>query len=169
MQSELITPSTTLAKLLGLLASLLLITAVAALGAWASISAAEFYGTLFQPAWAPPAWVFGPAWTSLFLLMAIAAWLVWMAGAAETHPAALLFYLVQLVFNVLWSWLFFAWHQGGWAFANILLLWSLILYTLISFYSVNRLAGLLLLPYLGWVSFAAFLNYSIWQLNPGLL
>lgn len=156
-------------KLAGLLISLVLISLVAALGAWASVSAAEFYSQLQQPAWAPPAWVFGPAWTSLFLLMAIAAWLVWLKGSAQTQPLALRLYGVQLVFNVLWSWLFFAWHQGGLAFANILLLWLLILGTLVSFYRVSRWAGWLLVPYLGWVSFAACLNFSIWQLNPQLL
>lgn len=148
---------------------MLLIAVVAALGAWASISAADFYATLDQPVWAPPAAVFGPAWTSLFILMAIAAWRVWVVGAAQEHPAALVIYAVQLVFNVLWSWLFFAWHQGGLAFLDILLLWSLILYCSISFFSVSRLAGILMIPYLGWVTFAAFLNYSVWQLNPALL
>ncbi len=164
-----LTPETLAQKLLGLAASLLLITCVGALGAWASISAADFYGSLNQPIWAPPAGVFGPAWTSLFILMAVAAWRVWVAGAARNHPAALVIYALQLVFNVLWSWLFFAWHLGGAAFLNILLLWSLILFCLISFYSINRVAGLLLVPYLAWVTFAAFLNYHIWQLNPALL
>ncbi|MGD8265413.1 MAG: tryptophan-rich sensory protein, partial [Chromatiales bacterium] len=78
-------------------------------------------------------------------------------------------FLTQLAFNALWSWLFFAWRLGGPAFADILLLWVLILATLVAFWRAERLAGILLLPYLLWVSFAAFLNYAVWQLNPALL
>ena len=156
-------------QLLGLVGWLLVSFAVSALGAIASIDAREFYAELVQPAWAPPGWLFGPVWTLLFALMAIAAWLVWRSGGFRANRIALTLFLVQLAFNALWSWLFFAWHRGGLAFADILLLWVLILSTLVAFWRVRPLAGALLVPYLLWVSFAAVLNHSIWQLNPQLL
>jgi tryptophan-rich sensory protein len=143
--------------------------AISAVGAIASIEARSFYAGLVQPEWAPPGWVFGPVWTLLFALMAIAAWLVWRKGGFHAHRIALSLFITQLLFNALWSWLFFAWRLGGPAFADILLLWGLILATLIAFWHVQRLAGILLVPYLLWVSFAAFLNYALWQLNPALL
>jgi tryptophan-rich sensory protein len=101
--------------------------------------------------------------------MAIAAWLVWRNGGLRNHRLALSLFLVQLVFNALWSWLFFAWHNGAFAFADIILLWALILATLLSFWRVRPMAGVLLVPYLLWVSFAAALNYALWQLNPQIL
>ncbi|MFO8025255.1 TspO/MBR family protein [Thiohalophilus sp.] len=148
----------------------LFVTFIAAgLGAWASVEAGLFYQQLERPSWAPPGSVFSPVWTTLFVLMAVAAWRVWRVnGFAGVRPALSL-YLVQLVFNVLWSWLFFGWHLGGWAFADVILLWGLILATVIVFWRIQRLAGLLLMPYLLWVSFAVALNYAVWQLNPGLL
>lgn len=160
---------TTKQQLLGLIGWLLVSFAVSAIGAIASIEARSFYAELLQPAWAPPGWLFGPVWTLLFALMAIAAWLVWRSGGFRANRIALTLFLVQLAFNALWSWLFFAWHRGGLAFADILLLWVLILATLVAFWRVRPLAGALLVPYLLWVSFAAVLNYSIWQLNPQLL
>mgnify|MGYP001826566382 CR=1 FL=1 len=160
---------TTKHQLLGLIGWLLVSFAVSAIGAIASIEARSFYAELLQPAWAPPGWLFGPVWTLLFALMAIAAWLVWRSGGFRANRIALTLFLVQLAFNALWSWLFFAWHRGGLAFADILLLWVLILATLVAFWRVRPLAGALLVPYLLWVSFAAVLNYSIWQLNPQLL
>jgi tryptophan-rich sensory protein len=113
--------------------------------------------------------VFGPVWTVLYALMGIAAWLVWRNGGFGAAPTALTLFLVQLGFNALWSWLFFGWNRGAWAFADILLLWALILATLIAFWRIRPLAGVLLLPYLVWVSFAAVLNYFVWQLNPQIL
>lgn len=154
---------------LGLLAWLLLCFAVSALGAVASLDARDFYAELVQPDWAPPGWVFGPVWTTLFAMMAVAAWLVWRRGGFARRRSALVLFLVQLAFNALWSWLFFAWQMGGPAFFDILLLWLLIAATTIAFWRVSPAAGFLLLPYLAWVSFAAFLNLAVWQLNPGLL
>jgi tryptophan-rich sensory protein len=113
--------------------------------------------------------VFGPVWTVLFALMAIAAWLVWRSGGFYSHRLALSFFMAQLVFNAFWSWLFFAWHSGAWAFADIILLWALIVATLLSFWRIRPLAGVLLVPYLLWVSFAAALNFALWQLNPQIL
>lgn len=156
-------------QLAGLFIWLLLTFVAAGLGAWASIEAGSFYLQLARPAWAPPGSVFSPVWTILFFLMAIAAWLVWRAVGFAGARAALRLYLIQLVFNVLWSWLFFGWQLGGWAFADVILLWGLILATLIAFWRISRLAGVLLVPYLLWVSFAVVLNYTVWQLNPRLL
>ncbi|MDX1345905.1 MAG: TspO/MBR family protein [Sedimenticolaceae bacterium] len=156
-------------QITGLIGWFIVSFAVSAVGAIASIEARNFYAELLRPEWAPPGWLFGPVWTLLFALMAISAWMVWRNGGFRAHRIALSLFLVQLVFNALWSWLFFAWRLGGAAFLDILLLWVLILATLVAFWRVQRLAGILLLPYLLWVSFAAFLNYAIWQLNPAFL
>ncbi|TVP52544.1 MAG: tryptophan-rich sensory protein [Halomonadaceae bacterium] len=156
-------------QLLGLTAWIVLLAVVAALGAIASVNAGDFYQQLTQPDWAPPGAVFGPVWTLLYLMMALSAWLVWRQRAWQGARGALTLFVLQLVPNVLWSWLFFAWHQGGLAFANILLLLGLIVATVVAFWQQRPLAALLLVPYLLWVSFAAFLNLAIWQLNPGLL
>ena len=155
--------------ILGLFAWLLVSFAASAIGAVASIQAQSFYGQLAQPEWAPPPSLFGPVWTVLYALMAIAAWLVWRTGGFRDNRAALTLFLVQLVPNAIWSWLFFAWHQGALAFADIVLLWVLVAATLVAFWRVVPLAGALLLPYLLWVGFAAVLNYSLWQLNPLVL
>ena len=154
---------------LGLLFWLALSYITAAIGAIASVDAPAFYGELAQPSWAPPAWLFGPVWTALFTLMGIAAWLVWRAAPLEATRWTLGLFVVQLVFNALWSWLFFAWNFGGWAFAELLLLWALIAATIGAFWRFSRLAALLLVPYLGWVSFAGALNFWLWRANPGLL
>lgn len=157
------------AQLLGLVAWLAASFVASAFGAVASIQAKSFYSQLAQPAWAPPASVFGPVWTTLFALMGIAAWLVWRTGGFRSNRLALMLFLAQLALNALWSWLFFAWHLGGPAFLDILLLWSAIVATITLFWRVRPLAGALLIPYLLWVSFAAALNCVVWQLNPQLL
>ncbi|MDA0687476.1 MAG: tryptophan-rich sensory protein [Proteobacteria bacterium] len=156
-------------RLAGLSGWLLLCFAVSAIGALASIQAQAFYGHLVQPDWAPPGYVFGPVWTILYAMMAIAAWLVWCKGGFRENRLALSLFLAQLAVNALWSWLFFAWFLGALAFADIMLLWLLIATTLWAFWRRHLLAGMLMLPYLFWVSFAAMLNFSVWQLNPGLL
>lgn len=154
----------------GLCGWLLLVSAAAALGAFASLDAGTFYQELNRPAWAPPGWLFGPVWSALYLLMGIAAWLVWRAHGFSGARSALILFVVQLIGNALWSWLFFAWRFGGLAFAEILLLWFLILGTIVAFWRLRRIAAAaLLLPYLLWVSFAAVLNLSIWRLNQDLL
>ena len=122
-----------------------------------------------RPEWAPPPQWFGPVWTLLYALIGIAAWLVWRVGGFRAAASALALFLVQLAVNALWSWLFFGWHLGALAFADIVLLWLLILATLIAFWRIRPLAGVLLVPYLLWVSFATALNYATWRLNPQLL
>lgn len=156
-------------QIAGLVSWLLICFTASAIGAVASIQAKSFYALLTQPSWAPPAWLFGPVWTTLYTLMAIAAWLVWREGGFRTRKQALVLFLLQLAFNALWSWLFFAWQLGGAALANILILWLLIAATLVSFSRINTLAGSLLIPYFLWVGFATALNYSLWQLNPMML
>lgn len=153
----------------GLLVWLLVAFGAAAVGGLASVSASEFYRDLVRPSWAPPGWLFGPVWSVLYALMGVAAWLVWRARGFGGARSALLVFLVQLAANALWTWLFFAWRQGGLAFAEILLLLALILATIVLFWRSNRLAAILLFPYLLWVSFASALTLATWRLNPGLL
>lgn len=146
------------------------ITFIAAgVGSVASINAETFYMQLARPEWAPPPFIFGPVWTVLYALMGVAAWLVWHIGGFHAARTALTLFLMQLAINALWSWLFFGWQLGALAFAGILFLWALILATLITFWHIRPLAGALLTPYLLWVSFAAVLNYTVWQLNPHVL
>jgi len=156
-------------QIVGLVAWLIVSFIAAFIGGAASIQAGPFYTQLARPEWAPPASIFGPVWTVLYALMGIAAWLVWRAADIRPTRFPIALFLVQLALNALWSWLFFGWHQGGLAFADILLLWVLIVATLIAFWRISRLAAALLFPYLLWVSFATVLNYSVWQLNPRLL
>ena len=156
-------------KAVGLIGWLVVTAAAGALGAIASIDAARFYGELAQPAWAPPAWLFGPVWTVLYAMMAVAAWTVWKVRGWQGAAASLGLYLAQLVANALWTWLFFAWHQGAWALVDIALLWALVALTAWRFSHVRPAAGALLLPYLAWLGFAAMLNFTLWQMNPQLL
>jgi tryptophan-rich sensory protein len=142
---------------------------VAAIGASASLQAGAFYAELTRPDWAPPAAIFGPVWTMLYAMMAVAAWLVWRRREMPPARMALVFFLLQLVLNALWSWLFFGWNQGALSFLDIVLLWAMLVVTLVLFWRVRPLAGLLLVPYLAWVTFACALNYEIWQLNPAML
>jgi benzodiazapine receptor len=154
---------------LGLLGWALLTFTAAALGAFASADAAVFYAELARPSWAPPAWLFGPVWSALYVLMAVSAWWVWRERGFAGARAALVLFIVQLAANALWSWLFFAWHRGGLAFAEVLLLWCLIVATTVAFQRISILAAVLLYPYLAWSTFASALTFTIWRLNPGLL
>jgi len=155
-----------LKQIIGLIVWLLIVFGAAAIGGAGSASAGSFYQQLTLPSWSPPSWLFGPVWTVLYAMMGIAVWMVWRVDGFLAHKGALFLFLIHLVFNALWSWLFFAWQRGGLAFAEILLLWILILVVLILFWRVRPTAGILLIPYLLWVSFAAVLNYTLWQLNP---
>ena len=156
-------------QIVGLVVWLIVCFVAAAIGGAASIQAGPFYAQLVRPAWAPPSWIFGPVWTVLYALMGIAAWLVWRVSDSRAVRSAIALFLLQLTLNALWSWLFFRWHQGALAFADILLLGVSIVGTIIAFWKIRRLAGALLIPYLLWVIFASALNYSVWQLNPQVL
>lgn len=153
----------------GLIGWLVVVFIAGALGAIASVDAPAFYAQLAKPGWAPPAGVFAPVWTTLYALMGVAAWLVWRERESPGRKSALLVFMVQLAANALWSWLFFAWRQGGLAFLEVLVLLALIAATLVAFWRVRRLAAVLLVPYVGWVSFAAALTGSVWRSNPSLL
>ena len=146
------------------------ITALAAaIGGAAAANSREFYAALQRPTWAPPGSVFGPVWSVLYFLMAIAAWMVWRARRFIGARVALVVYLVQLALNALWTWLFFAWHRGALAFVGVVLLWVAVAMTLNLFWRVRTLAGALLVPYLAWVSFATALTYAVWRGTPGML
>jgi len=125
----------------------------------------EWYLQLRKPSWTPPGYLFGPVWTFLYILMGVAAWLVWKRVGFADARLALSLFIAQLVLNCLWSWIIFGMHRPGAAFGEIVLLWGMILGTLITFWQKDVVAGVLLVPYLAWVSFAAILNFSIWQLN----
>ena len=125
----------------------------------------DWYATLKKPSWNPPGWIFGPVWTALYAMMAVAAWLVWKQGGFKTQRRALTMFLVQLALNALWTPLFFGLHWTGVAFVEIVLLWLAIAATIAGFRPVSRLAAWLLSPYLAWVGFAAALNFKLWWLN----
>lgn len=124
-----------------------------------------WYPTLRKPAWTPPAWLFAPVWTTLYIAMAVAAWRIWLQRGRPGAGAALSLFGVQLVLNTLWSILFFGLRQPGWALAEIAVLWTAILLTLLAFRRLDRPAGWLLVPYLAWVTFASTLNFAVWNLN----
>ncbi len=125
----------------------------------------EWYASLVKPQWNPPGWYFAPVWSALYVMMAVAAWRVWQRGGWRAQRRPLGFFLVQLVLNALWTPLFFGGHEMGLALAEMILLWLAIVGTVRAFWSVNRMAAWLLVPYLAWVSFAAFLNFTLWRLN----
>jgi tryptophan-rich sensory protein len=131
-----------------------------------STSVATWYPALEKPAWTPPGWLFGPVWTLLYVMMGIAAWLVWRQVNAGRATLPLLLFALQLLLNAGWSLLFFGLRSPGLALIEILLLWIAIAATLWAFARVQRRAALLLAPYLAWVSFAAALNLEIWRINP---
>jgi benzodiazapine receptor len=138
-----------------------------AVGSFATVRAIPtWYEGLAKPSFNPPAWLFGPAWTLLYLLMAVAAWLVWKQGiGADGVKLALAVFLVQLILNALWSILFFGLRSPLAGLADIIVLWLAILATIVLFFRVSVPAGVLLLPYIAWVSFAAVLNAAILRLN----
>jgi benzodiazapine receptor len=135
----------------------------------ASASAAGFYQSLSRPDWAPPSWLFGPVWTVLYVMIGVAAWIVWRERGFAGARFALSLFLIQLVANALWTWIFFAWRRGALAFAEIIVLWILIVVTMLLFWRIRRIAGALFVPYLAWVTFASALTYCVWKLNPDLL
>lgn len=139
---------------------------VAVLGALASADAGEVYSALVRPGWAPPAWLFGPVWTVLYGMMAVAAWLVGRQPDRLRVRRAHVWWSVQLALNLAWTPLFFAARQFGLALLDIVLLLAALATTVVLFWRLSRTAALLLVPYLVWVAFATALNASIWQLNP---
>jgi benzodiazapine receptor len=127
-------------------------------------SVRDWYPRLRKPAGTPPAWVFGPVWTTLYVLMAISAWLVWR-GYGRGARAALFIFFAQLALNVAWSGIFFGSRMPGVAFGEIVILWLAIGFNIAVFYLLSPVSALLLAPYLLWVTYAAYLNWGIWRLN----
>jgi benzodiazapine receptor len=154
-------------SLLKLLACLAVVLAAGGIGSFATTKAIPtWYKGLVKPSFNPPNWLFGPAWTALYLLMAVAAWLVWKQGiGAAGVKLALVVFLVQLILNALWSILFFGLRSPLAGLVNIVALWLAIIATIILFFRVSVPGGVMLLPYIAWVSFAALLNAAILRLN----
>ncbi|WP_293868836.1 TspO/MBR family protein [uncultured Alsobacter sp.] len=123
-----------------------------------------WYDSLRKPSWRPPNWLFGPAWTVLYILIAVAGWMVWKKAGLVSVPIAI--YAVQLVLNATWSGLFFGMRRMDLAFAELVLLWLSIAATIWTFQPVDQTAAWLLVPYLCWVTFAGALNFTVWRLNP---
>ena len=130
-----------------------------------SQSVEAWYPTLAKPEFNPPSWVFGPVWTTLYLMMGLAAGAIWSLPESRERNVALGVYGLQLGLNVVWSFLFFGMRNPEMAFYEILALWLAIFATAILFWKLERWTGVILLPYLSWVTFASYLNFSIWQLN----
>lgn len=124
----------------------------------------SWYAALTKPEWNPPSWIFGPVWTLLYLMMAVAAWLVWKRVGWHR---VLVFYFIQLLLNAAWTPIFFGAHELGWALVVIILMWFAILLTIRAFFQISKPAGWMLAPYLAWVTFATFLNFTLWRMNPG--
>ena len=150
-----------------LLLSILVAHAAGIIGSVAtSSSLSTWYQTLALPSWNPPNWLFGPVWLTLYTLMGIAAYMIWLEKKSSKRDEALVLYGSQLVLNTIWSLLFFGAQNPGLAFGEIIILLGLIILTTRSFFRLNRTAGWLMVPYIAWVSFATILNGTIWYLNP---
>ncbi len=159
-------PKSTVALMIGLAAWIGVCFLAAAVGSLATTSSVNgWFAEVNKPTWNPPNWIFGPVWTTLFLMMGVAAWLVWKKSGFKNAKLELSWFLFHLVLNVLWSVLFFGMQQMGMACIEIVVLWLSIAATIFMFYQHSKLAAGLLVPYLMWVSFATFLNYTIWRLN----
>lgn len=148
------------------LISLLISASAAAVGGFVNIAQVPtWYAGLEKPSFNPPVWVFQPAWSFIYLLIAISLFLIWNAPRTRHHTRAYIAFSVQLALNVLWSVVFFGLHQIGISLAVIIAMWLAIAVCVIAFWPIRKAAAILLLPYLGWVAFATALNYAIWQLN----
>ena len=145
--------------------ALLILACLAVGGSGSVFPPGEWYRLLVKPPLNPPAWVFGPVWTMLYILMAVSAWMVWLRPGLPEARRGLLLFGIQLALNAAWSWIFFGFHQVGLALADILLLWAALLATLLAFRRMRASAAALLIPYLLWVSFAVYLNAALWFLN----
>jgi len=152
--------------LFSLLISILVVFSAGFIGSlFTTPNISTWYAFINKPSFSPPNWLFAPAWTLLYILMAISAFLIWQERDNLKTKQALTFYGIQLILNTLWSIIFFGMHNPGLASLEIIILWLFILITLIKFYKINKTAGLLFIPYLLWVSFASILNLFVWMIN----
>lgn len=133
----------------------------------ATLELEGWYKTIKEPSWNPPDYIFGPVWTTLFIMMNVAAWLVWKPKGFKAAATPVTVFFIQLGLNVAWSWIFLGMLQPGWAFAEIVILWLAIVATTVAFFGRSKVAGGLMVPYLAWVSFANVLNFIIRRLNSG--
>jgi benzodiazapine receptor len=139
---------------------------VSAVGGWITqTSVNDWYQTLAKPPMNPPDWVFAPMWITLYVMMAVAGWRVWLRSANNIRRMAMVAFAVQLMLNLIWSFIFFGAQSPGFAAIEIVLLWISILITLLMFWRIDGFAGWLMSPYIVWVSFAIYLNISIVLLN----
>lgn len=143
-----------------------LLAVLAASAAGGSFEAGAWYQDLNKPDWTPPNWFFGPAWALIYVLMAVAAWRVWL-GRHSVRIGALLWWLLILVLNVAWSWLMFGLHRPGWAFMMNVLILAIAIMCCRAFFLLSRPAGSMLLPLVLWAGFACALNYAVWTMNRG--
>lgn len=150
-------------KYAGLLGWILLCSLAGAIGA--SFEPGAWYETIIKPSFTPPDRVFSIVWPVLYLVMAVAAWMVWKEFGFEEGRRPLKWFMVQLMLNAVWSWLFFGTHNVGPALAEMVLLWSAVIFTTLLFWQYNRWAGWLMVPYTIWITYAVALNYAIWELN----
>lgn len=153
-----------IARYFSMAAFLLLVVMAAAISG--SFEAGEWYFAMNKPAWTPPEWLFGPIWSALYLLMALAMWKVWDSGH-ETRVGALIWWLLQLGLNMAWSWLFFGLHRSGWSLLEMSFLIGVAVLCTKAFSANSRSAALMMVPYVMWLLFAWMLNFTIWMLNGG--
>lgn len=152
--------------LTALILSILLAEGIGLLSGYLGMSDRTFYNNLVRPSFSPPGWIFPIVWTILYLLMAIAAYRIWLQGKeGKDVKKALKLYGIQLVLNFLWTIIFFRFQLFGAAFIELMVLLVFILLTTFSFYEIDKKAAYLMVPYILWVSFAGVLNYALWKLN----
>ena len=153
-------------KYFSLVLFILICYLAAFLGSIATFSSvSSWYTTINKPTFSPPNWIFGPVWTTLYTLMGISMWIIYLEKEKINIKNQSFFFFIQLFFNSIWSYLFFYLKNPLYGLIDIIFLWILILLTIISFWKVNKKAAILLIPYILWVSFAGFLNFMIWKLN----
>lgn len=149
-----------------LIVSILICELVGIIGSFFTVRGVDgWYRKIKRPSFNPPSWIFGPVWTLLYLMMGVSIYFIWISAGSFNITLAIVIFLVQLFLNLIWSLLFFKMHSPKWAFVDIVLMFIAILATIIVFYPISRVAAYLLIPYILWVGFASFLNFSIWKLN----
>ena len=150
-----------------LIIAIIIPVAVGAISGFFTATGVEsWYQTINKPSWNPPGWIFGPVWTTLYVMRGIALFLVWKSDSSDVlKKTAIALFAIQLILNFFWSFIFFDQQQIGWALVEIIVMWFFILLTIFAFGNVSKLAAWLLVPYISWVSFATILNYTIWKLN----